>query len=452
MLRVSRFDRWMILILVILAAGLGGIALFSSLAGLRQPELRTPLVGVYGPVGVTFAQKMQPASVQSRWQSEPPVSGRFSWEGQTAWFWPETALNPDVEYRFRLEGGALGEDGQMIRSTISWRVQVRSTDVVYLSPAVEGSEIWKSGQDGSARLQLTHTGNQVYDFGVSYSGDWIAFSRLNSQRGSDLWVVKRDGSEAHKIVDCNGDSCIQPAWSADGSWVAYSRRRLSVAKDEPYSPSPRIWMWELVSGKTSALFQDPAVGGENPTWSPDGKRLAFFDPPAHVIHVLDIETGKEWMLQSQLGAVGNWSADGKSLWYSDLDPNNLMPLGSGYVANVLTGQIQRLFANLVDSEDFGLPVPSPDGNWVVVGVRLSGGSHSVQLHLLRPDGTQRQKITSDPVFSHGAYHWDPGGKRVLYQRVQVATSRARPEVWIWEQSSGVARKLASDAALPVWLP
>jgi len=87
-LKPGRFDRWMLLVLAGLALGLGGLALVSSLVGLRQPEPGAALVGVWGPVGLTFGQKMQAAGVESRWHSQPPLAGRFAWDGLTLWFWP----------------------------------------------------------------------------------------------------------------------------------------------------------------------------------------------------------------------------------------------------------------------------------------------------------------------------------------------------------------------------
>jgi Tol biopolymer transport system component len=451
-MNAPKFDRWMILILVGLALGFGGVALVSSLTGLRPPVPVGAETGGQGPVGLIFAQQMRPGQVEKRWHSDPPLTGRFSWDGLTLWFWPETVMDASTAYHFWLDAGAQASDGQELRQIVDWKIAVRPAEILYLSPAAVGSEIWRSGAQGENPSQLTHTGNQVIDFGVSYSGEWIAFSVRNSAQGSDLWLVRRDGSDAHMATGCAGDPCSQPAWSPDGKWIAYSRRRMAVVKGEAYLPIARLWTLELATGKTAALFQDASIGGTAPLWSPDGRRVAFFDEPGRVIHVLEIDTGKQWMLASRLGAVGGWTTNGAQLWYGDLETSETLPYGSAYRADMASGQVERLFSALADPEDFGLPVPTPDGSWVAVGVRVRGGSHSVQLQLLSPDGSKRQIITNDFLFSHGAYSWDPNGNELLYQQVEIATSAARPEVWVWNRASGMARRIAVNAALPEWLP
>ncbi len=448
----SHFDRWMILLLVTLAAGLGGAAWLSNQLGLRSPSLASQEISVLGPVGLVFDQKMQTASVDSRWQNNQKIVGRLTWDGQTMWFWPGTALVPGAEYSFQLVGGAQAADGQVIRQAANWSVRVRKPEVVFLSPATNGSELWETTLEGVDLHKLTQTGNQVYDFAISYDGEWIAYSVKNSGLGKDLWIVKRDGSSRRQVADCGGDTCIQPAWSPDGKWLAYSRKRVSVVQGEKFSPGPRIWTLEITSGKTAALFQETSIGGTNPVWSPDGSHLAFFDPPAKVIHVLDTQTGKELMLQSQLGVVGAWSPDGTRLWYGDLVSSDSLPFGSAFVADIATEQIQQLFTSLADPEDFSPPEPSPDGNWVVIGARFPGGSRSIQLQLMHPDGTDQKFLTNDNTFTHGAYSWDPTGKFVLYQRILLNSSQSRPEVWVWNQGADKAARIAQDAALPAWLP
>jgi Tol biopolymer transport system component len=451
-MKLGRFDRLMLILLVVLAAGLVAAGLIANQVGLRPPRLVNPVIGVAGPVEISFDQKMQAASVESRWQSDPKVSGHFGWDGQMLAFRPDAALAPGKTYTFRLEGGSLAEDGQVIRQEIRWQVSVRPAEVVFISPVADGSEIWKAAQDGSGRVKLTQTGNKVYDFGVSVSGAWIAYSVKNSQAGSDLWIVQRDGKNSRKIADCGGDSCIQPDWSPDGKWIAYSRKRLSVVQGEMYSPQPRIWTLEIASGKTSPLFQDATIGGTDPSWSPDGKHLAFFDPPAKVIHVLNTETGKELMLQSVLGVVGGWSADSQRLWYGDLVSSDSLPFGSAFVADIASDQVQQLFTGQLDPVDYGVPAPTPDGTWIAVGERFQGGSRSIQLTLMRPDGSERKKITDEATYTHGAYSWDPNGTRLLFQRVIIASSQSRPEVMIWDRALGQTKSVAQDAALPAWLP
>ena len=449
---VGRFDRLVILIIAALVLGLAVVALVSSTLGLRPPELVRDEVGVRGPVGVRFSQAMQLDSVQQRWHSEPPLTGRFSWDGQTLWFWPEWMLTPGTQVKFFLDAGAEGEDGQVIRKGASWEVKIRATQVIYLSPTAGSSEIWRVDQDGLNARQITQTGGKVYDFSPAPDGESIVYTVENSQQGNDIRMIDRNGENDRSVLACGADSCTQPVISTDKMTIAYSRRRLSVVQGEAYSPDPRIWTLDLASGATAALYQDPAVSGEDPSWSPDGKRLAFFDQAAHAIHVLDTTNGKDLLLRSQLGVVGSWTADGTQMWYGDLVSSETLPFGSAFKVDLNTDQVEGLFSDLQTQEDLGVPDPNPDGSWVAIGVRYHSGSYSAQLMLIRPDGSDQIDITDEFTYTHGAYSWDPSGTQILYQRIRIGSSTARPEIWIWDQASQKARQIASDAALPAWLP
>jgi hypothetical protein len=85
-------------------------------------------------------------------------------------------------------------------------------------------------------------------------------------------------------------------------------------------------------------------------------------------------------------------------------------------------------------------------------VHYHNGSYSMQLEVMRPDGSEQITVTDEFTYTHGAYSWDPRGTQVLYQRFLIGSSAARPEIWIWDQASKTPRKIAADAALPEWLP
>ncbi len=350
-LHLGRFDRMVVLIIAGLGLALAGAMLASSLAGLKPPELVSQVVSVKGPIGLVFSQKMQVETVQGRLsldppavgRTSPPAGGRISWDGKILWYWPEEALRPGQDYSLRLAAGAKAEDGQEIKADTSRVVQARAPQVIFLSPAASASEIWIANPDGTTPNQLTQTGSQVVDFGVGYGGDWIAYSLNNTQKGTNLWIVRRDGKDARELIDCGGDSCTQPAWSPDGKRIAYSRIRLSVAPGEVYAPLPRIWTVDIENARTAALFQDPAVSGITPLWSPDGKFLAFYSPSTKVIHALNIETGKDLLLRSQMGVVGAWTADSSNIFYGDLDSSESLPYGSGYMADIQTDEVTPLF-------------------------------------------------------------------------------------------------------------
>src|ERR1700730_2089719 len=58
--------------------------------------------------------------------------------------------------------------------------------------------------------------------------------------------------------------------SPGGKLVAYT----VVNRDRPGRPYSQIWILDVASGNTRRLGND-AESGENPRWSPDGRRLAY---------------------------------------------------------------------------------------------------------------------------------------------------------------------------------
>lgn len=202
------------------------------------------------------------------------------------------------------------------------------------------------------------------------------YSVVNETRGADLWLVDRDGQDARMLVNCEADLCTVPAWSPQGGRIAFSREPAGLSPGAPNGP-PRVWTVDLASGQAASLYQSSQVLGYGPTWSPDGRRLAFFDGSAQSIRLLDVGTGQEMLINTLMGTVGSWS---------------------------------------------------PDGEWLAVSARTRQGGPGKQIWLMKPDCTQWQPVTNGPGYTYGGYRWDVTGQALVFQRFELNKSFATPEV------------------------
>ena len=175
--------------------------------------------------------------------------------------------------------------------------------------------IW---QDGQSR-ELT-TGGTWRQPAFSPDGQEIAYV-YRGENFSDLFVMAADGSSSRRLtrgqaaVLAENDWTFRPAWSPDGSRLAY------IADTSSYFPV--VWMIDSDGGGRRQLMQawNWDTAADAISWSPDGKRVAVTvsasTGEASQIYLLDSQSGAfEKLTSHPQGAFDPaWSPDGGVMAY-----------------------------------------------------------------------------------------------------------------------------------------
>lgn len=158
-----------------------------------------------------------------------------------------------------------------------------------------------------------HQSLGIYSPVVSPDGNSVALTSLG-----DIWIIKKGSTQPVQLT--SGSSMeIDAAWSYDGKKLLYSSDAGGV--------SMNLWIYDFES-KTTQQITHYDKHALLPTFSPDGKTVAFFLNDAYTgfgkatLHSLDLTSGKTTMLCKSLFTPGkpSWSADGKLIILSALQP------------------------------------------------------------------------------------------------------------------------------------
>jgi TolB protein len=232
-------------------------------------------------------------------------------------------------------------------------------------------------------------------------GGEIAFSRIRHQTG-DIYVVNADGSGVRNLTRSRADDA-GPSWSPDGRRIAFRR-----------SPADRfadgdIYVMNADGSGQRRLTRTPADDWE-PSWSPDGRRIAFmrFRGRDTDIYVTNADGSMQPRLVRKSGFGPQWSPDGQKIAF--LRRERVTPRRPARCA----------------------------------------------LYLMNPDGTKPRRV-APRVDQPSIFSWSPRGRRIAFASAVPTASPTAPskQIRVVWADSGRVRNLTPKGRWnwgPAWSP
>lgn len=203
-------------------------------------------------------------------------------------------------------------------------------DMIYFSSRESGQfQIYSVRPNGKEFKRLTRVSGSFYAPELSPSAGWIVMTK----DGEGIWLMKPDGTNPHALTDKDD---IDPAWSADGSMIAFASSRAGTRQ---------LFVMNADGSNIRQVTDLKDMGGRS-SWSPDGTKLAFYAGPA----------------------------EDRNIYVINVDGTNLVQLTNG-------------------GDNLG-PSWSPDGNWIAFTSFRDGNN---EIYVMHPDGTGVTNLTNNPI-------------------------------------------------------
>jgi Tol biopolymer transport system component len=182
------------------------------------------------------------------------------------------------------------------------------------------SEIWTMRIDNENKQLVYKVEGVVHALSWSPISEQLIFSyqpgvRPASNDPSEVWVLNSDGTGARFLVDNYGE--CYPVWSPDGRHIAFVQVDDSALFVSDWrGPGTNVYVADTATGEITRLSAFEERSNTYPTWSPDGKLVAFVsttlvgEPEVYSPGLVYVEVWVASVDGSQLYALSgnaNWS-------------------------------------------------------------------------------------------------------------------------------------------------
>ncbi len=270
---------------------------------------------------------------------------------------------------------------------------IAETHIFYVSAQQGDKEIWEMDYDGYGPHRLTHLGTISLSPRVSPGNDRVAFASL----GRMGWTIRMYSLLLGRMVSFPSQpgNSLSPAWSSDGSKLAFSSSR---------SGDPEIYTSDSSGGNVHRVtaFRGPDV---SPTWNPKtDAQIAWCSGRTGLpqIYTMDADgTNVQRMTDGGYATSPSWSPNGQFLafaWNRKYGPG--APGGQDiYIMDIASKRWTQLTHDQ-GRNDF--PSWSPDGRHLVFERQSGGGS---EIWTMLADGTEQHQLTQGGGHSMPNWSW-----------------------------------------------
>ena len=234
--------------------------------------------------------------------------------------------------------------------------------VTFCSDRSGAWRIWVADADGANMRQLTTQDTDDHDVDPVFSPDGKEILFTSTRGGtSGIWRMTLDGGGPRRI--CAGD---QAEWSPDGAMIVFRRNECILTR-------------KFAGGDEKTLSPEAWPHCSGPSWSPDGKHIAFAArwDAGNAIYIVPSGGGSPVKIYGKKGACEpHWSPDGSRLVYeTETHICTINPDGTRNRLLTYFGGVQRYARYSPDGRDIifcqGM---SERGPWELYAIPAAGGT------------------------------------------------------------------------------
>jgi dipeptidyl aminopeptidase/acylaminoacyl peptidase len=268
---------------------------------------------------------------------------------------------------------------------------------------------------------------------------------------SVLWTMRVDGTGARRVTRSHSVEEVEPEWSPDGRKIAYSRS--DKCHTEPTDLGcNRIWTVNadgsdarrLIPRQVPGLLANRAVSFHAPTWSPDGRRIAYeqsiWESQRSNLYVMNADgSGRRRLTRLRNARSPAWSPDGAKIAFTHRPERGNREI---FVLTLKTGKLRRLTRTTADES---LPQWSPDGRRIVYQRWDHQTLEEDDVFVMNADGTGQRNLSRRPGLDGGPA-WSPGGGLIAF-----ASGGEDPVIYITAaDGSGRAQRVMGSPTLATY--
>jgi tricorn protease len=199
-------------------------------------------------------------------------------------------------------------------------------------------KITVSADEVQPRPHFEKVAKQIANAGISPTGARAVF-----EAHGEILTVPAEKGDVRDITNSPGAADRDPSWSPDGKWIAYF-------SDESGEYALHVRSQTGMGETRKINLGNPPSFFYGPTWSPDSKKIAYTDERLNLWFVdLDKPTPVKIATDyfASQGLNPNWSPDNKWIVYTKILPNYFR---AAFVYNVDSGKSTQITDGLSDVE------------------------------------------------------------------------------------------------------